>query len=160
MKEARPIDFAGTGTPDQAMRLLLRVRFAECLEKQHALNGGDDDAVHAFRLACKRLRYAIERWEDAGDGLKPVIELLTKIAEELGAAHDCVVLAKRASQCEAQAVVRRALRDRDRYKSRGKRLWYEAFNADGTFEPLASLTGFHWNATGNGMSISALVVRH
>jgi len=144
MKDAREIAFAGVTSQDQAIQRLLRVRFAECLEKQEALTGGDDDAVHAFRLACKRLRYAIERWEEAGD-LKPVTELLSKIADELGAAHDCVVLAKRASECNAHLVVRRALQDRDRYKTRGRRLWYGAFNAHGTFEPLALFTGFHWD---------------
>lgn len=153
MKEARQISFAGISAPDQAVRMLLRVRFAECLEKQNALNGADDDAVHAFRLACKRLRYAIERWENPGKDLEPVAELLSKITDELGAAHDCVVLAKRASECKAELVVRRALKDRDRYKKRGKRLWYGAFKARGGFEPLALYTGFHWDAAPNGRAV-------
>ncbi len=153
MKEARAIDFAGVSSPDEAIPFLLRVRFAECLEKQGALNGNDDEAVHAFRLACKRLRYAIERFEDAAEDLKPAAELLSRITDELGAAHDCVVLANRASECKADLVARRALRDRNRYAKRGKRLWYGAFKAEGGFEALALRTGFQWNTAPNGRAL-------
>jgi CHAD domain-containing protein len=145
MKTARDLTFPGLASPDDAMRYLLRIRFAECLEKQRALNDSDDEALHGFRLACKRLRYAIDRTPEPGVDLRPVGELLSTMTDELGAAHDCVVLAERAAKCNADRVARRALQDRNRYVRRARRLWNRAFELNGTFAVLAGFTGFHWS---------------
>lgn len=147
MKDAREIAFAGIATPDDAVRHVVRLRFAECLEKQAALSGGGDEAVHAFRLACKRLRYAVERFEQTKTMLAPAAELLSGIADELGAAHDCVVLAARAGTCGADLVTQRALADRDRYVRRAARIWKRGFEEHGAFAPLAAYTGFHWSTS-------------
>ena len=145
MKSARDLTFPGISSPDDAVRYLLRVRFAECLEKQRALSDGDDEAIHGFRLACKRLRYAIERTPKPGVDLEPAGELLSTITNELGCAHDCVVLAQRAAQCNADRVARHALQDRNRYVRRAQRLWSRAFERNGTFAALAGFTGFRWS---------------
>lgn len=145
MKDARDITFLGIADAQEAVRHLLRVRFAECLEKEHALGSGDDEAIHAFRLACKRLRYALERSPADTIDFTPIAKLLGNIAEELGAAHDCVVLAKRALDCDAALVARRALQDRGRYVRRASRMWHDAFESGGAFETLASFTGFCWS---------------
>jgi CHAD domain-containing protein len=150
MKTARDLAFAGIASTDDAVRYLLRVRFAECLEKQRALNDSDDEALHGFRLACKRLRFAIERTRDSGIDLKPVAALLSSITDELGAAHDCVVLARRAEKCNADRVARHALQDRNRYVRRAQGLWSGAFRLEGTFAPLASFTGFRWTLPDDG----------
>lgn len=144
MKAARDLSFAGIADAQAAVRYLLRIRFAECLEKQHALDGDDDEAIHAFRLACKRLRYAIERMPAANGQLKLVVKLLSDITRELGSAHDCAVLASRASNCNADRVVRLATADRMRYLRRGSHLWRRAFDSAGALEPLAEFTGFRW----------------
>lgn len=143
MKSGREITFSGVDSPEQAAQFVLRVRFAECLEKQGALDGDDNDAIHAFRLACKRLRYAIERFELAP--LQPAADALKRVTDELGSAHDCVVLARRASDCGADLVAERALRDRDRYVRRGTRAWREGFADGGVFATLAQYTGFDWS---------------
>ncbi len=148
MKDPREISFAGFTGAQQAVRHLLRVRFAECLEQQSALNGDDDDAIHAFRLACKRLRYALERLPSGSADLTRVANLLEDITDELGAAHDCVVLAERAENCDADLVAARALRDRRRYLQHASRLWGRAFRSGGAFEPLATFTGFQWTLKG------------
>jgi CHAD domain-containing protein len=144
VKPAREIAFAGIDTPQEAARFVLRVRFAECLEKQDALAGDDNDAIHAFRLSCKRLRYAIERFNLPE--LQPAAELLKRITDELGNAHDCVVLARRASDCAADAVASRALRDRARSVRRGTKVWRDGFAGGGAFAALAQYTGFKWSA--------------
>lgn len=144
MKEPREIAFAGIATPEDAVRQVVRLRFAECMEKQAALSGGDDEAVHAFRLACKRLRYAVERFEQTKATLAPAAELLSGIADELGAAHDCVVLAARAGKCSADLVAQRALAGRDRFVRRAARIWKRGFEDQGAFASLADYTGFHW----------------
>lgn len=147
MKEPREIAFAGIATPKDAIRQVVRLRFAECMEKQAALSSGDDEAVHAFRLACKRLRYAVERFEQTKTALAPAAELLAGIADELGAAHDCVVLAAHAGECGAGLVAVRALADRDRYVRRAARIWKRGFEEHGAFAPLADYTGFHWSTS-------------
>ena len=94
-----------------------------CFALQPGLFSSDDEAIHRFRLACKRLRFAIERFE-TGE-LEATAKALAKITDELGAAHDCVVLAKRARDLNAGTVAWRAQQDRGRHIKRGRQLWLE-----------------------------------
>jgi CHAD domain-containing protein len=144
VKDVRAIPFDGVARPIDALRQLVRVRFAECLEKQNALLGNDDDAIHRFRLACKRLRFAIER-ESASEGdLASAAELLSRITDQLGCAHDCVVLARRARDCGAQAAVHLSVRDRARCIRAARDLWQRGFKSGAPFEGLVTFTGFQW----------------
>ena len=146
MRDVRSIPFDGVATPVDALRQLVRVRFAECLEKQEALLGNDDDAIHRFRLACKRLRFAIEREPESEVDLKPAAELLSRITDQLGCAHDSVVLARRAQNCGAQAAVELSVRDRGRCIRAARELWQRGFKSAAPFEVLVMFTGFHWTA--------------
>ena len=144
MKNSRELTFPEIQSPEEAVRYLLRVRFAECLSLQHSLFEEDDGTIHAFRLSCKRLRYAIERLDDDAPELRPVGKFLTQMADELGFAHDCVVLAKLSLSYSAPLVAQRAKRDRADYITRARRLWRRAFRDKGTFSVLAAYTGFKW----------------
>jgi CHAD domain-containing protein len=144
VKAGREIDLGALQTPGDAVRRLLRVRFAECLEHQAALAGEDDEAMHAFRLACKRLRYAIERSTGQHPELEAAAVVLSKMTDELGAAHDCVVLGRRAEQIGAPIVASRTRQDRDRFVKRARRLWRTAFAAGSPFAALAQFTGYTW----------------
>lgn len=137
--------FPSVETPEQAQRHVVRVRFAECLQRQHALDDGDDERVHAFRLACKRLRFALERMEPMAPELERAASLLSVLTGELGDAHDCARLAEYALEHGAPLVAERARRDRARYLSRARRLLRHAFRANGEFAPLASYAGFTWS---------------
>lgn len=132
-------------TPEQAERRVIRIRFAESLQRQAALESDDDERVHGFRLACKRLRFALERLEPQPEELSRTVALLAELCEELGWAHDCARLAHFASECGAPLVAQRALRDRARYLTRARRLWRHAFKTSGEFAPLASYAGFSWS---------------
>lgn len=145
MKDSLQLHLGSLQTPEQAERRIIRVRFAECLQQQQALAGDDDERVHAFRLACKRLRFALERLEPQPDELKPAASLLATLCDELGWAHDCACLAQLGSECGAPLVAARALRDRARYLARARRLWRHAFRTSGQFAPLASYAGFSWS---------------
>lgn len=145
MKNAREIALSAASSPAEAVRRILRIRFAECLEKQHALAGSDDEAVHAFRLACKRLRYAIERFEQTRGTLAAAAQVLSSITDELGAAHDCTVLASYAADCGADLVERRVRADRNRSIGNAARIWRRGFQPRGSFAALAAFTGFHWS---------------
>src|SRR5579864_4415452 len=100
---------------------IIRRHLGECFRLQPALDSNDNDAVHEFRLACKRLRYAIERFEVSA--LAAQAKVLSGITDELGFAHDCVLLAKIARKAGASAVTWRAMQDRSRYVKRGRALW-------------------------------------
>jgi len=147
VKRARDLEFSQTEGINAAIEMLVRVRFAECLSRQAALFTDDDETMHAFRLACKRLRYAIERHEQELPHLQSVAEFLAKITDELGSAHDCVVLAERSAACKAALVAVRARRDRDGYVAHARRLWRRAFRRRGALSPLAAYVGFRWELT-------------
>lgn len=145
MRNARELTFPEIQTPEEALQYLLRVRFAECLSLQPSLFKDDDEAIHAFRLSCKRLRYAIERFEESEAELQPVAEFLTRMTDELGFAHDCAVLAKLSLSYSAPLVAERAQSDRERYINRARGRWRRAFRKKGVFGILAARTGFHWD---------------
>jgi CHAD domain-containing protein len=145
MNQPLQIRFPALQTPDQAQRHVVRVRFAECLQHQPQLEDDDDERVHAFRLACKRLRFALERMEPQNDDLRRAGSLLSTLTDELGNAHDCARLAEFASECGAPLVAARARRDRARYLLRARRLWRHAFRTNGEFAPLAAYAGFTWS---------------
>lgn len=144
MKTGRTIPFSALEHVQDAIALVLRVRFAECLERNAALSGEDAEAMHAFRLACKRLRYAIERFESDVPQLEGAARFLSRMTDELGAAHDCAILAELGGECNAPSAVTRAREDRERYVARARRLWRRGFQKRGALGPLADYTGFRW----------------
>ena len=145
MKDPLQLRFPPSETPAHAQRHVVRFRFAECLQRQHALDDDDDERVHAFRLACKRLRFALERMDPQLPELKSATALLSVLTEELGFAHDCARLVQVAGEHDAPLVAARARRDRERYLTRARRLWRHAFRTNGEFAPLASYAGFTWS---------------
>ncbi len=145
MKKGVQLHFASMSTTAQAERHVVAVRFAECLQRQSALEGEDDDQVHAFRLACKRLRFAIERLDAQAPQLRDTAQAVAAMTDELGLAHDCVHLARLAEKCGALLVAERARRDRARHVARARRMWRSAFRARGEFAALAAYAGFTWS---------------
>lgn len=136
-----------TASPEDAQRNIVRVRFAQALHQQSALDSHDDERVHAFRLACKRLRFALERLDPQAPGIERALLLLSRLTDELGWAHDCMQLAQIALECAAPLVAVRARRDRDRYVLRARRLWRHAFRSSGEFAALAQYAGFTWSVS-------------
>lgn len=145
MKDAVELRFASAADTQEAQRHIVRVRFAEAMRKQAALERRDDEAVHAFRLACKRLRFALERLQPQPPQMKRAQMLLSRLTDELGWAHDCAQLALLADESHAPLVAARARRDRDRYVIRARRLWRHAFREAGEFAHLADYAGFTWS---------------
>lgn len=148
-KRGRIPDLSSADSAQSAIQALLRLRFAECLEQQGVLAGNDDEAIHAFRLACKRLRYAIERWPEELAQLQPAAELLSNVTDELGSAHDCVIIANRANESNATLVARMAESDRRRFMARAIARWRSGFRAHGAFAGLATFTVYRWSLNGS-----------
>jgi CHAD domain-containing protein len=111
---------------------VLRTRYAEVMNEEPWLASGDDDeTLHAFRLTCKRLRFALERVEVAHVVLRRAAALLSEVTDELGKAHDCTMLAELAKDERAPFVAAQSRRDRARHVSRAQNLWHDAFRANG-----------------------------
>ena len=73
-------------------------------------NPEDIEALHAMRIAGKRLRYALEVFEPAyGEALKPTLQALRAVQEALGDIHDCDVW--------AQFLPRFAVKERERTRA-------------------------------------------
>lgn len=109
-------------TTQEIANRIVSQHVSECLRLQRALDSTDNDAVHEFRLACKRLRYAIERFELPARAADAAV--LARITDELGSAHDCVLLGRLAKKAVASAVAWRAKQDQSRHMKNGRALWH------------------------------------
>lgn len=141
MKSALELHFRSIASVADAERYVVRVRFAEVLQRQAALDG-DDETLHAFRLACKRLRFALERMQEQTPEIRDAQKLVAQLTDELGEAHDCARLQELAREHAAPLTAARAQRDRNRHVERAKRLWRHAFRSAGEFTALAQYAGF------------------
>jgi CHAD domain-containing protein len=87
MKAGR-IDLEGV---DDVRELAERV-VATRLREAHALTSGldsrDKQGLHDFRIACKRLRYALERFAALDQSLEAIAQRLAALQDALGEAHD------------------------------------------------------------------------
>lgn len=124
LQPAAPL--ADSMTIGEAARVIVHTRLADVLSRAPALQGAEDETLHAFRLACKQLRYALERLENVSPALSRADGVLKEIAQALGASRDCVVLAKRAAACEAPHVEARALRDRAAQLAHARLVWQDS----------------------------------
>ncbi len=71
---------------------IVRTRHDEASALSAALDGREPQALHDFRIACKRLRYAMERFCDRFPEFKDPAERLAQMQDALGEAHDRDVL--------------------------------------------------------------------
>ncbi|MGC1380356.1 MAG: CHAD domain-containing protein [Candidatus Baltobacteraceae bacterium] len=91
MKPKR-IALAGVSGVQEVIERVLDAR----LDEARALAGGLDrrnkQGLHDFRIACKRLRYALERFEVLEPWLQTAAERLAQLQDALGGVHDRDVL--------------------------------------------------------------------
>jgi CHAD domain-containing protein len=66
----------------------LYTRVSEVRRLAGGLQQRDQRGLHDFRIACKRLRYALERFEDLEPSLDTVAKTFAKLQDALGEAHD------------------------------------------------------------------------
>ncbi|MGZ3497690.1 MAG: CHAD domain-containing protein [Vulcanimicrobiaceae bacterium] len=131
-----------------AVRRLIGIRFAEVLESGRSF-GRETDAerLHALRLACKRLRFAIERINGPLPDLTVAAQRLAQIVAELGNLHDSALLLERTHDANVDGTLpARIQADRERSLLRARALWVDAFADAGPFAPLIAFTGFGGSA--------------
>jgi len=88
----RRIDLRGARKVADVVERVLRVRHEEVLALAVALESREPQALHDFRIACKRLRYALERFSHRYRELELLAQKLAAIQDALGESHDRDVL--------------------------------------------------------------------
>jgi CHAD domain-containing protein len=101
----------GGATFGAAVARLLREHVA-ALEQELAAaqTARDADAVHAARIAAKRLRYLLEPVTDGSPGAATAVEQLQQLQTLLGDLHDVQVLLTELGEAAAEAAAERARR--------------------------------------------------
>jgi CHAD domain-containing protein len=75
-----PVQRRGVADGIELARRVLYTRVSEVRRLAGGLQQRDQRGLHDFRIACKRLRYALERFE--------VAKTFAKLQDALGEAHD------------------------------------------------------------------------
>lgn len=91
MKPER-VDLHGVASVDELVARVLQTRLREARALAGGLQQGDKQSLHDFRIACKRLRYALERFQAVEPSLEQIAERLASLQDALGEAHDRDVL--------------------------------------------------------------------
>lgn len=138
--KARHIDLTVACGVNDAMRRIAIVRFAEVLTLAPALRSRREGELHDFKIACKRLRYTLERFTAREPSLLEAATRLRQLQQALGAWRDCEALLQMLP-LELGSTGRRVASERDDSLSRANALWRDAFATYGPFEGLMRFTG-------------------
>jgi CHAD domain-containing protein len=138
--KARQIDLSDACGVDDAMRRIAIVRFAEVLTLVPALRRGRSRDLHDLRIACKRLRYALESFTPREPALLEAASRLSQLQDALGDLHDrdllLLVMPKKLT-----VSAQRIRMQREDALARARALWRDAFAPYGPFEGLMRFTG-------------------
>jgi CHAD domain-containing protein len=119
------VDLRDARTRDDVARRIVRTRWREARTLSTGLAQRDVTSLHQFRIAGKRLRYALERFEEGDPSLHDGVELLTQLQDALGEAHDRDVLLAILPPTMPQTQLR-LHRDRERCVDEAVALWTRA----------------------------------
>jgi CHAD domain-containing protein len=123
MKPER-IDLGGVGDVDGLVDRVVQTRLREARSLASGLERRDRQGLHDFRIACKRLRYALERFQAFGPSFEVAAAKLAALQDELGAAHDRDMLLAILPPT-MPATERRLLNEREECVDRGIAVWKE-----------------------------------
>jgi len=138
--KARNVDLSDACGVDDAMRRIAIVRFAEVLTLVPALRHGRSRDLHDLRIACKRLRYALESFTPREPALLEAASRLSQLQDALGDLHDRDLLLL-AMPKKLHVSAQRIWMQRDDALARARALWRDAFAPYGPFEGLMRFTG-------------------
>jgi CHAD domain-containing protein len=83
-----PVHLRGVTDGIELARRVLQTRVREVRRLAGGLQQRDRRELHDFRIACKRLRYALERFEDLEPSLETLAKAFALLQDALGEAHD------------------------------------------------------------------------
>jgi CHAD domain-containing protein len=152
------IDLSEAVGAQDAMRRIAIVRFAEVLALSSALRKRRPQELHDLRIACKRLRYALEHFARFEPSLLEASTRLAQLQDALGETHDRDVLARDLPK-ELRKTMTRLHAQREASVDRAQALWNDAFAPYGPFEGLVRFTGLG-NAYGLGDGVAFAPLPH
>lgn len=151
--KARTIDLSEAASPQDAMRRIAIVRFAEVLALAPALRRRRSQDLHDLRIACKRLRYALDHFARRETSLFDAVTRLSQLQDALGDVHDRdVLLRDLPSGMHKTALRLRAKREAS--LDRACALWHDAFAPYGPFDGLVRFTGLGAYGFGDGVAFA------
>jgi len=121
MKPQR-IDLHGVYDVGKLVERVVRIRLREARALANGLDRRDKQGLHDFRIACKRLRYALERFQALEPSIETLADKLALLQDALGEAHDRDVLLAILPPM-MPATERRLVNDRDACVDRAVALW-------------------------------------
>lgn len=119
----RRVDLGGATKLSEVVERVLRARHEEVLELAPALEAAQPQGLHDFRIACKRFRYALERFSPRYPELELLAEKLAAIQDALGEAHDrdALLAILPPTMPETQ---RRLTIEREEFVTRASEIWH------------------------------------
>jgi CHAD domain-containing protein len=120
-----PVDLRDACDAGDLVERVLRTRLREVHALAGGLRGRDRQALHDFRIACKRLRYALERFVELDADLAAAAAGLASLQDALGEAHDRDLLLA-VIPPSMGATGRRLRAERDACVDRAIALWGQA----------------------------------
>jgi CHAD domain-containing protein len=116
------VDLKGVDDAGGIVGRVLATRLREVRALSGELERRERRGLHDFRIACKRLRYALERFEALDPSLSLAADRLAQLQDALGEAHDrdglLAILPPAMEQTE-----RRLQSQRESYVDRATTLW-------------------------------------
>ncbi len=123
MKPQRVV-LSGVNDVNELAERVLQTRLREARALTSGLERRDKQGLHDFRIACKRLRYGLERFQALEPSLEQIADRLAGLQDALGDAHDRDVLLGILPPT-MPATERRLQRERDECVDRAAALWSE-----------------------------------
>lgn len=132
MKPER-VDLRGVSELHDIVERVVHIRQREVEALAAGLERRDKQGLHDFRIACKRLRYALERFADLDPSFEACAERFKALQEALGEAHDRDVLLTILPPAMGKTQ-RRLQEEREECVDRAVALWKQPLGGDGSHE--------------------------
>jgi CHAD domain-containing protein len=120
-----PVLLRGVTDSTELARRVLQTRLREVRRLAGGLETRDQRGLHNFRIACKRFRYALERFDELETSLEEPANSFALLQDALGEAHDRDVLLSILPAAMAQTE-HRLRADREACVDRAGVLWTQA----------------------------------
>jgi CHAD domain-containing protein len=120
-----PVLLRGVTDSTELARRVLHTRLREIRHLAGGLEQREPRGLHAFRIACKRFRYALERFDGLETPLEAPAKSFALLQDALGEAHDRDVLLSILPGAMAQTEYR-IRTEREAYVDRAGALWTQA----------------------------------
>jgi CHAD domain-containing protein len=127
------VDLHGVSDLHDIVQRVVQMRLHEVEALASGLERRDKQGLHDFRIACKRLRYAFERFADLDASYGASAERFRALQDVLGDAHDRDVLLTILPPAMGNTL-RRLQYEREECVDRAVELWKQPLGADPSHE--------------------------